>query len=47
MFKDNVPMTKIAKYYNSEKAKIEKEQEEYKKTLKSLKIKYAGDKDIM
>lgn len=46
MFKDNVPMTKIAKYYQTEKAKIEKEQEAYKKTLKELKIKYAGEKDI-
>ena len=47
MFKDNVPMTKIAKYYREERAKIEKEQEAYKQTLKNLKIKYAGEKDIM
>lgn len=47
MFKDNVPMTKIAKYYQTEKDKINKEQEEYKKTLKALKIKYAGEKDII
>ncbi len=47
MFKDNVPMTKIAKYYQIEREKIELEQEEYKKTLKALKIKYAGDKDII
>jgi len=46
MFKDNVPMTKIAKFYQTEKEKINKEQEEYKKTLKALKIKYAGDKDF-
>ena len=45
MFKDNVSMTKIAKYYQTERAKIEKEQEAYKKTLKELKIKYAN-KDI-
>ena len=47
MFKDNVPMTKIAKFYKTEKDKIEKEQAEYKRTLKALKIKYAGEKDIM
>lgn len=46
MFKDNVDMTKIAKYYKTERAKIEKEQEEHKKLLKELKIKYAGEKDI-
>lgn len=46
MFKDNVSMTKIAKYYQDEKAKIEKEQEAYKQTLKALKIKYEGEKEI-
>ena len=46
MFQDNIPMTKIAKYYQTERAKINKEQEEFKKTLKALKIKYAGEKDF-
>lgn len=46
MFKDNVSMTKIAKFYRDERAKVEKEQEAYKKTLKALKIKYEGEKEI-
>lgn len=47
MFKDNVPMTKIAKYYRDERSKVEKEQEAYKQTLKALKIKYEGEKEIL
>ena len=47
MFRNNIPMTKIAKYYQTERNKIDKEQEEYKQILKDLKIKYAGDKEII
>ena len=47
MFKENVPMTKIAKYYRDERAKVEKEQEAYKQTLKALKIKYEGEKESL
>ncbi len=47
MFRDNVSMTKIAKLYQTERAKIEAEQEQYKQTLKELKIKYEGDKEII
>ena len=43
MFKDNVAMTKIAKYYLTEKKKIEKEQEEYKKIWKKMRKQYSEE----